>query len=309
MGAKRGAEAQDPTASTADWERQERSLVTVPPGALALKDIPLPPALEKACAGFEDAVGGREALVSHFAYAELGPREQLLIGAVADPRNDQHSLARICQLNGLQFTTLLGMFRQAGFARAQVEAMQRIWKVVPELAEDVMARSLPHELPCETCCGDGKRTEKKFTKGDDGKAVEAEVSVECPTCRGRGKQLHQPDLDRQKLGLQLAGLLPGAAGAQVNINVDKSTKQQFNLNAGGDVFASFMAASDQVLYPARGGAGAGAGDSKFEEVVDAEPVGEPVEETVEASADLGGGSLDDDEVEAEEIIRQAEENR
>lgn len=205
----------------------------------------LPPALEKACSNFETEAGGREALVTHLAHARLSAEQELLVGAIADPRNDRHSLARICSLYHIKFSDLLSLFRDAGFVRAQLAAMRRIWTKVPDVAEDVMNRSVPHLLRCSRCAGSGQIRRKQFNgKNEDGSPAFAEWVEDCDVCGGEGEVEVQPRHDTQITALQLSGLLAPHGGPGVNISL---TQQQAIVP--GATGRDFLTASDQVLYP------------------------------------------------------------
>jgi hypothetical protein len=243
-------------AAAADWKREDAALIAVPPGSRGkeISAIPLPEALEAACAGFETAAGGRAALIEHLSHAPLDQKQELLVGAIADPRNDSISLARICQLYGIKFSALLGLFRDAGFAKAQLTAMQKVWGYTPQLAEDVMLRALPHDLPCGACLGEGKFTRPAVVERE-GKKITVEETRECEACRGRGSVLQQPERAQQELALKLAGLIqPAGAQPSTVVNVSQKTAVGIAAAGGGGVFASFVAASDKVLYPGRAGA-------------------------------------------------------
>jgi hypothetical protein len=199
--------------------------LVIPHPSLPLSEVPLPPAADQACKTFEAQAGGREKMVEHLASAPLTPKQALLVGAIADPRNDRHSLGRICQLYGIQFSDLMKMFRDAGFAKAQLAAMQRVWDYVPQVAEDVMQRALPHSITCP-CRG---------------------LDPECEDCRGRGSIEKQPELETQKLALQMGGLVAQPGGG-VNISMKQEQHTTLAQSFGG-VFSRFAQASDQVLFP------------------------------------------------------------
>jgi hypothetical protein len=222
----------------------------------------IPAALEEACKTFETAVGGRGALVAHLAHGDLKARDDLLVGAIADPRNDVHSLARICMLYGLKFADLLQLFRGAGFVKAQLAAMQKVWTKLPDVAGDVMDRSVPHNIVCSTCAGEKTVHKKKYA----GKELE-EWDETCEDCAGRGFLQAQPRLDTQKVALQLGGLL-NKEGVGVQVNVSQAQGQMAGMDQG---FADFFRRSDRVLYPEM---------EEAEEPVEAEVVSE---EEAEAS--------------------------
>ena len=205
----------------------------------------VPAALDEASKAFEAAAGGRDSLVAHLCHLPLTPEQDLIVGMIADPRNRLHSLGRICQLADITFGGLLELFRKAGFAKAQVEAMQKVWAKTPAVADDVMSRALPRVVPCRACRGRGGR--KVRAKGEDGRTLQplAWVDEDCIACGGSGSITHEPEHDRQRTALELAGLLntPGSPNVQVNV-------QQNNAHFSSDHYQRFLAASDALLYPA-----------------------------------------------------------
>lgn len=213
-----------------------------------LEALPLPPNLDAACANIEASVGGRQALIEHLAHLPLEKKQELLLGAIADPRNDELGLAKICQLYGIQFSQLVEMFSKAGAAKNSLESMQRVWKHAPDVAEDVMLRALPHHLPCEVCHGEKVLKSTVLKSGEGGKVEKVEAEEPCAACRGKGERLHQPEKGQQELALKLAGLI-AAPGTAVQVNVSQKTAVGVGLGAGDGVFASFAAASDAVMYP------------------------------------------------------------
>ncbi len=225
---------------------------------------PLPKALEEACRNFETEVGGRDSLVAQLVHARLTPEQDLLVGAIADPTNDAFSLARICALHGIRFGDLLIVFRDAGLVRAQLAAMRKVWERLPQVAGDVMDRAIPHLLECPACRGTKVRVKfravKKSKEAPDGVK---EVQVPCLRCAGTGEILVQPDLDRQKVALEVGGMLrQEGGGVQVNV--------QAQAQAG--VFGNFAAASDAVLYPQPAAPPVSSAVEDGEEPVDAEVV-------------------------------------
>jgi hypothetical protein len=228
--------------------------------------IHIPVALDEACSNFESEVGGRGALIEHLAHAPLTADQQLLVGAIADPRNDPSTLARICITYGIQFADLLTLFRAAGFAKAQLGAMRRVWGKLPDVAGDVMDRAVPHLLLCPTCAGD-KEVEKKLIAGsnEDGSPKFTRWTETCETCGGHGEIQVQPKLETQKVALELGGLIQQKGGVEVNV-----VQQQALVQAASSM--RFYQESDEVLYPGQ--------------VVEAEaarvlPIGEPEGELVE----------------------------
>lgn len=210
----------------------------------------VPAALDEASKKFEQAAGGRDSLVAHLCHLPLTPEQDLIVGMIADPRNKIHSLGRICQLADITFGGLLELFRKAGFAKAQVEAMQKVWAKTPAVAEDVMTRALPHLLPCGPCRGRGWKKERVRDE-ETGKLKQplAWEDKDCEACGGAGSITVQPEHERQRTALELAGLLntPGSPNVQVNV-------QQNNAHFSSDHYQRFLAASDALLYPTPPGA-------------------------------------------------------
>src|SRR5678815_5384007 len=181
-----------------------------------------PLAARRACLEFEKAVGGRGKILEILSHSQgSGPDLDQLLGMIADPRNDEKNLATICMIAGVGFPKLLVLFRDAGVARAQLAAMRRVWDTLPEVAGDVMARSVTHLIKCGACGGSGKLTEVHFTKPKKGEVPDPpqQLEIMCDGCQGTGAREAQPDLERQKLALEIGGMIkrgPGAVNVQVN---------------------------------------------------------------------------------------------
>ena len=78
---------------------------------------------------------------------------------------------------------------------------------------DVMHRSKPHEVTCTDCAGVGQVTPEPTRKHPN------PSPAPCESCRGAGRRLCQPDLDRQKVALELGQLLTKSGG----INLSQQT--------------------------------------------------------------------------------------
>lgn len=238
-------------------------------GGKALADVQRPSRpVQDALKVFEGEVGGRAALVAHLAHAaEEDNGTAYLVGMIADPRNDEKSLGTICEIAGISFPRLITLFKNAGFARAQLGAFQRVWDLLPEVAGDVMTRSVVHWVTCPTCLGDKfterviPAREKRDRKTKEVVTVpEQRIREECGSCRGRGEVEREPDRERQKIALEIGGLVQRGAGVQVN--VDSSRQVNNNLLLVGTELKNFRADSDRALYgePRRGPAGGGEED-------------------------------------------------
>lgn len=259
------------------------------PGSLAkqdLRSVNLPTPLIAACKHFEREVGGRQKLIEALAVARLTENQEYLVGAIADPRNSKLSLARICAIYGLKFVDLIHLFRDAKVVKAQVVAIQKIADALPEVAGDLMARAVPHMIPCGRCGGTGKIRRPRLLKARKEPAEGSpKADKPCSVCGGEGQVVVQPTLETQKVALELGGLLKPGGGAQVQVNVQAS-------GGGGISHSEFLRRADEKLYQAAGGASGttsgtsgGAGTGRPEIVdVEAEPAEEPEESREEADA-------------------------
>lgn len=187
-------------------------------------------------AEFEKEAGGRDGLVNTLSYGESDPAIEYTVSLIADPRNDDKTLAQICDLGGITLQKLLKHYRDSGGMRAQLKAYEKVWRALPAVAEDVMYRAIPQPIDCAACDGEGKIS-KPTTGGERG-------MVECRKCAGTGRTLSVPDLDRQKLALDLGKMLPKGPAVAVNTQVNSQT----NNFASASDFRAFRAASDAILF-------------------------------------------------------------
>lgn len=194
---------------------------------------------EAAFAALELELGGRPALASILAGADLNQDEAKIAGLLADPQNDSVSLAKVCIGAGLSMTRLMKLFQAAALAKGQTKAIVRIAAKLPDVAAGVMEDAIGGEKTCQTC--NGFCSVPKPTK-DDPAAVE-----ECRECRGKGTVYHQPDADTREMALRIGGLLDkGGSGAKILI------ANQNNGSGGGVAdtasFDKLMSAIDGALY-------------------------------------------------------------
>jgi|SRR5204863_491305 len=156
---------------------------------------------------FVKALGGRQAVSDALAFAEPGPNGELdqIVTLLLDPRYDRYPLRRLCGLANLTIVDVFAAYKKATLVRAHLEAYQHIAAHLVSVVEDVMRRAAPYEIPCGDCSGTGQLplTTKRRTP------------QACPHCGGHGKLLQLPDLDRQKLALELGQLVARSAGVNV----------------------------------------------------------------------------------------------
>lgn len=121
--------------------------------------------------------------------------------------------------------------------------------------------SIPHDMECQGCLGTKEVTIKVMEPDSEGRKHPIDKTVPCGFCRGTGLIKVIPDLEHQKVALEIGGILKKGQGIQVGVQV----------NTGGalvtpDDMKDFRGASDKLLYPAR--------DRGSSEIVDAEVVDE-----------------------------------
>jgi hypothetical protein len=154
----------------------------------------------KAVETFTAQLGGREQLTAALAVAEGDIGVEKVLTYLLDPRYDRWSLPRICRLAGLTIADFFIAYKRAVLAKAHIEATHIIAANLPPIVEDVMRRAAPQRQVCPACAG------------------AADKALACPTCRGAGSVQTEPDLDRQKLALELGQLTEKRGGLIVQQN-------------------------------------------------------------------------------------------
>lgn len=228
------------------------SAAALPKPALVKKtsdaEVPVSPLILASFKQFEDDLGGRTALVTTLAQADAPtPELQKILGLIADPRFDSKSLGWLCTQAGLSIGDLLRAFRDAGLAKAQAVAQRHVEQHLPRVVEDVMRRAAPYEVCCAVCQGLGTLPMSPGTPAGT-------QPTPCPRCKGEGKEIEYPDLDRQKLALQLGKLVkePGP-GVQVNQQFNQQNNQGSGSFGGGSL-EQLQQAVSAILYGPPAGA-------------------------------------------------------
>lgn len=202
------------------------------------------PAVRAAIAQLEAAIGGRANLVHAFLAAPPDPDRDLLLGLIADPRNDHRALASLCEEAGLTAGELLRLYKQAAVATAQVLAIHEVAAAAPAVTADVMRRAQNHYRLCSACAATGQVWEPILDA--KGKPTGDRQKVVCGLCEGSGQVLAEASLDHQKLALDMAGMLQ-KAGPSTLVQVDAS--QTATLHMGALPFAQLQKAVQKVLDP------------------------------------------------------------
>ena len=166
---------------------------------------------------FVTVLGGRDQLTEALQIAIDEPEVDQVVTLLLDPRYDHLPLRRICQLASLTVADLFAAYKKAMIVKAHVQAYQRITDKLLPVVEDVMRRAAPFEVGCGACGATGQDRDAEGLP---------RPGIACPTCAGRGRVLQLPDLDRQKLALELGALLAKSAGISV-----VQTQQTLNVSA------------------------------------------------------------------------------
>lgn len=194
---------------------------------------------------FTVALGGRQALLDTLAVADGTPEVHQIVNLLIDPRYADWSLRRICHLAGLTVADLFVAYRKALFVKAHLQASALVSQHLVAVVDDVMKRAQPYEVTCDTCAGLCTITP------EPSKAAPNPVPGPCPTCRGGGRLICQPDLDRQKVALELGQLLQTRAG--ISIQQNSVQLQGGGLGPGGvgtpGALEQLQQAVHEVLYP------------------------------------------------------------
>ncbi len=193
---------------------------------------------------FTVAIGGRDALLHALIIADTTPDVQKVTNLLIDPRYGGWSLRRICHHAGLTIADLFTAYRKALLVKAHLEATRIVSDRLVKVVEDVMARAQVHELTCESCGGVGQVTPEPSKKNPN-PGPEA-----CRTCRGKGRITVYPDLDRQKVALELGQLLQRSGGISIAQNNLHMPIGGGPVNAPG-ALEQLQQAVHGVLYPRR----------------------------------------------------------
>lgn len=218
-------------------------------------------AAKQAISTFEQALGGREALIAELLLApEISDDVRELVALACDPAYDGRSLGELCGEANLSPGAVFSAFRDLRLAKATIQATKLATDAIVPVLTQIISTALPSEAPCRKCKGTGQLTVK-------GAAGKPDKSKACTKCDGRGTVVVPPSADAQQLVLQLAGVIGSKdSGPAVAVNV-----QQNNVGSGatpsaaGGGVAQLQQAVSGILFgaPMRGRTGG--------PIVDAEP--------------------------------------
>lgn len=166
---------------------------------------------------FEKALGGRESLIRALVI-DTSPKIRELLEMLMDPRHDGRSLGELAEKVDISLTDLLRSYRNAMLVKAQMQATAKIAERLPAIVEDVMMRAAPYKEDCPACEGTGVQRVKPTKQNPKPELTE----VTCTLCKGKKELYRMPDLDRQRLALELGELIKAPARGPTVL-------QQFNM--------------------------------------------------------------------------------
>lgn len=211
-------------------------------GVARRRPAAFPATVVEELARIESDLGGRREIVSMLVLAPLTPDLRYLLGLLGDPRAARLSLAELCVRGNVLPGALLKHLGDAALLAGKVRAARHIGQGIAAVAQDVMKRAAPFEAPCYACQGVG-------TLVPEPTPAQPNPSPErCDTCNGTGRLLYQPDLERQKLAIEMAQLLPKSGGIQIaQINASGGAGA---LGSGVGAMERISALTDRILYGA-----------------------------------------------------------
>lgn len=165
---------------------------------------------------FEKALGGRVELIETLALDATAEIREL-VAMLLEPQYDKDSLGYLANSVGITLTDLLRAYRTGVLAKAHILSSRHIAAKLPAVVEDVMKRAAPYEEACEGCDASGMMTVKPTKKVP----IPDPAQVTCTICRGKGKVIRLPEIDRQRLALEIGELIKPPKGGP-------SVLQQFN---------------------------------------------------------------------------------
>lgn len=236
-----------------------------PARTLARRPQAFPLTVRRQLTDLETALGGRASLVGMLTLAPLTPDLHYILGLLGDPDKQALSLAEACAAANVLPGELLKHLAAAALLKGKVQAQQVVGEGIRAVAVDVMRRAAPYEETCYACGGTGSITP------DPTPQVPNPGPGPCDTCKASGRLRYTPELDRQKLAIEMAQLLPKSGGLQIAV-------QQVNAAGGGmNTLEKLQALTDRALY----------GEDLLQqedETVEGETVeGEAVDDTVEGA--------------------------
>lgn len=185
---------------------------------------------------FAKAVGGRAKLLQVLAISDTDNSTDKVVNCLLDDEFDSWSLRKICTYAGITIADLFASYKKALFVQAHIEAAHLITRRLPPIIADVMERALPGTAECPRCHGIPTTLD----------------CPPCPQCEGSGTIPTEPDLDRQKLALELGRLLERKAGVVMQQNnLATATAALANPASPGSLEQLQQAVGELLFSPSR----------------------------------------------------------
>ena len=150
--------------------------------------------LSRPITALETALGGRDAFVAALAI-HASPDTAELLSLLTESSRVPKTLGRIAHDAGVGLSMLLRAYHDGMLTKAHLIATTAAANHLLSVVEDILKRSVPYDEACTTCYGTGELRQQ------EGDAIK---TIVCGTCHGHKLIAHVPDLDYQKLALQLA---------------------------------------------------------------------------------------------------------
>lgn len=186
----------------------------------------------RAVEAFTAQLGGRDGLAGTLAVAEGDPAVEKVLTYLLDPRYERWSLRKICRLAGLTVVDLFTAYKRAVLAAAHIESTHIVARALPPIVADVMARATPRPVTCPTCQSGPK------------------ARPTCTRCQGTGLIASEPELERQKLALELGHLTEKKGGILMQQNtITAATAASLGSTAPGALEQLQQVVGDLLFSP------------------------------------------------------------
>lgn len=193
---------------------------------------------------FVKALGGKDALVDALAVGGSVPEIDAILTHLLDPRFDTWSLRQICDAAGLTIAELFTHYRKSGIIRAHIQATPIITGKLVGVVDDVMTRAQPYEVPCASCGGVGSVP----PRDKKGKILDDAPPEPCRACKASGRMIELPDLERQKLALELGQLVQKSGGINVIANQQNNAFGETARSTATGALEQLQQAVGDLLY-------------------------------------------------------------
>lgn len=180
---------------------------------------------------FTAQLGGRDALAGTLAIGEGDPAVEKVLTYLLDPRYDRWPLRKICRLAGLTVVDLFTAYKRAAFAKAHIASTQIVTAALPPIVADVMTRATPQAIVCPVC------------------AATPTTRPTCPVCKGTGVTTSEPELERQKLALELGHLTEKKGGIVMQQNTITAASAALSSHAPGALEQLQQVVGDLIFSP------------------------------------------------------------